>query len=183
MASFTLTSLPPGAEVSVYERSAFPAVPASPSGSPVGTPVFSGTVPADGALVATGLKSGTSYLAYGDGRYVRFRTEATGVDIGVVQASHQTSNYVLGVGDPGKVIEIDSASARVVTVPADADVAIPVGGVVEICRLGAGTVTIAGAVGVTIRSPGSLLSIARQYSSVSLRKRASDEWVLIGDLA
>lgn len=100
-----------------------------------------------------------------------------------ITANTQTGDYTLVLGDAGKTVEINSASAQVVTVPANASVAFPTGTVIEVSRYGAGTVTLAGAVGVTIRSRGGLLAIGNQYASGSLRKRATNEWVLVGDLA
>lgn len=100
-----------------------------------------------------------------------------------ITANTQTDDYTLVLGDAGKVIEMNKASAVVLTVPANADVAFPVGTVLEVCALGAGTVTIDPAAGVTIRSAGSLYDIAGQYGTASLRKRATNEWVLAGLLA
>jgi 3D (Asp-Asp-Asp) domain-containing protein len=93
----------------------------------------------------------------------------------------QTASYTLALTDAGGVVEENSASATTVTVPPNSAVAFPIGTLVEVNRYGAGTVAIAAGVGVTIRSQGALLNIANQYSSVFLRKRATDEWVLSGD--
>jgi hypothetical protein len=102
---------------------------------------------------------------------------------GVGSPNTQTGNYTLALADAGKTVEANSASAIVVTVPTNASVAFPIGTIIEVSRLGAGTVTLAAAGGVTIRSRGSLLAVGNQYGTVSLRKRATDEWVLVGDLA
>jgi hypothetical protein len=77
---------------------------------------------------------------------------------------------------------MNNAAARTITVPPNTDVAFPVGTVVEVWRQGAGTVQILPGAGVTIRSPGALDDLRVQYSSGSLRKRGTDEWVLSGDL-
>lgn len=95
----------------------------------------------------------------------------------------KTSSYTLALADANAVVEMNSASATVVTVPENVTEAFPIGTVIEIFRLGAGTVTVSPAGGVTIRSAGSLNQLRVQYSSASLRKRATDEWVLSGDLA
>lgn len=99
-----------------------------------------------------------------------------------IVANTQTANYTLAATDVGKTVEMNAAGATTVTVPTNATVPIGINSVIEVSRYGAGTVTIAGA-GVTLRSRGGLLSIANQYSSLSLRKRATDEWVIVGDLA
>ncbi len=111
-------------------------------------------------------------------------TGPAGVDAdALIPANTQTASYTLVLADAGKAVDVDSASATIVTVPPNASVAFPVGTCIEICRYGTGTVAIAAGAGVTVRSRGSLLSIAAQYSSASLRKRATDEWILVGDLS
>lgn len=111
-------------------------------------------------------------------------TGPAGVDAdALIPTNTQTVSYTLILADAGKAIDVNSASATTVTVPPNASVAFPVGTVIEVCRYGAGTVAVAAGAGVTIRSRGSLMSIAAQYSSVSLRKRAIDEWILVGDLS
>lgn len=89
--------------------------------------------------------------------------------------------YTLALADAGLVVETTSASAVTITVPANATVAFPVGTVIEVLQYGAGQVTIAAASGVTLRSASSLTTRA-QYSSVALRLRAANEWVVSGDL-
>lgn len=93
------------------------------------------------------------------------------------------TTYTLVLADAGKVVEVSNAGAHTLTVPPNSSVAFPVGTIVEISRYGAGTVTIAAGAGVTIRSPGGFLAIASQYDSAGLRKRATDEWVAVGNLA
>jgi hypothetical protein len=103
--------------------------------------------------------------------------------LSTLSVNAQTTAYQLVLSDGGKVVEMSDAGALVLTVPANATVAFPIGSVVEVARMGAGAVTVAAAGGVTIRSRGGLLAIGNQYGSVSLRTRATDEWVLTGDLA
>jgi len=77
----------------------------------------------------------------------------------------------------------NSASAIVITVPANSSVGFQVGTEVVLARGGVGAVSIAAAVGVTIYSHNSLLNIANQYQEVRLKKVGTDEWILVGDLA
>lgn len=100
-----------------------------------------------------------------------------------LSTNEQTASYILTITDAGKVIEMNSGSATTLTVPPNSNVAFPVGTVIEIFRLGSGTVTVQAGSGVTILSRSSLLGIGNRYGSASLRKRASNEWVLVGDLA
>lgn len=97
-------------------------------------------------------------------------------------ANTQTASYVLALSDAGKVIEMNSSSSTSVTIPLNSSIAFPIGTVIEVLRLGSGAVSIAATGGVTILSRASLTSIANRYGSVSLRKRATNEWVLVGDL-
>jgi hypothetical protein len=102
----------------------------------------------------------------------------------VITASIQTAPYTLGLADAGKLIEMNSGSATTLTVPPDSSAAFPVGTVIEVTRLGAGSVTLVAGSGVTIRVPaGSSLILRAQYSTAGLRKRATNEWIASGDLA
>lgn len=95
-------------------------------------------------------------------------------------ASVKTADYTLVLADADTVIEVNSATGKTVTVPPNSSVAFPVGTVVQVCQYGAGQVTLAPGAGVTLRQASSLTTRA-QYSTVTLRKRATDEWVVGGD--
>lgn len=99
-----------------------------------------------------------------------------------VETNVQTDNYELVLTDVAKVIEMNKATAVNLTVPPNATVAFDIGTVIEIHQYGAGQVTIVEGAGVTINSPGDRMKLYEQYSSASLRKRGTDEWVLGGDL-
>ncbi|MBL8595532.1 MAG: hypothetical protein JNK01_22820 [Devosia sp.] len=83
--------------------------------------------------------------------------------------------------DMGGVVEFQSGSATTCTVPPNSSVPYPVDTIINLMQYGAGQVTFAAGAGVTIRSAGSRLKLAGQYSAASLRKRATDEWWLFGD--
>lgn len=100
-----------------------------------------------------------------------------------VTANAQTANYTLVLSDAGKAIDVTNASARTVTVPPNSSVAFATGTVVEVSRLGAGTVQILPGSGVTLNSVDGDDFIANQYSTVALRKTATDTWLLTGDLS
>lgn len=100
-----------------------------------------------------------------------------------VESNTQEDDYTLEITDAGLVVEMDSASANTITIPPNDDVAFPVGTIIEVCQVGAGTTTIEAGAGVTIRSAGDLTDVGGQWSSVGLRQRAVDEWVLTGDRA
>jgi len=100
----------------------------------------------------------------------------------VIPINSQVSNYTLILSDAGKQIEMDSATDVTLTVPANSAVAFGIGVGILVTQAGDGAVTIAGASGVTINSVGGYTTMKSQWSSVIIIKRATDEWVMIGDL-
>lgn len=94
-----------------------------------------------------------------------------------IPSTVQTANYTLVATDVGSVVELNSATAVTATVPLGI---FPVGEVIQVCQFGAGQVTIAPASGVTLHYASSLTTRA-QYSTVTLRQRALNEWVVGGD--
>jgi hypothetical protein len=96
----------------------------------------------------------------------------------LTETTTRTANYTLALTDQGKVVPMDGTDLDL-TVPTDAAVAFPIGSVVNVYNLNATDVTIAGDSGVTVRNDGDLA----QYGEVSLRKRATDEWVVAGNLS
>lgn len=107
----------------------------------------------------------------------------TGNIIGHIVTNPQTgTTYTLVAADDGKVVEISNASPITLTVPTDASVPFTVGTQIVVLRTGAGQITVAGAGGVTVNAtPG--LKLRAQWSSATLIKRATDTWVLVGDLS
>lgn len=84
--------------------------------------------------------------------------------------------------DINRFIRTTNGSATTVTVPINSSVAFPIGSLVYVEQYGAGQVTFAATVGVTIRSSGGKLKLSGQYSGAYLRKIGTDEWIIIGDL-
>ena len=101
-------------------------------------------------------------------------------DGGPLVATTQAGAYQLALTDAATVIESSAAGAVNLTVPANATVAFPVGTIIEVFQQGAGQVTVVAAGGVTLRAPGGAKT-RTQYSTISLRKRATNEWVVSGD--
>lgn len=87
-----------------------------------------------------------------------------------------TANTTLALSDTSRVVRVNSSTPRTVTVPTDAAVPFPVGAVVSVYNSGSAGATIAGASGVTVRNAG----VVDQFREVSLRKRATNEWVVAG---
>ena len=91
-----------------------------------------------------------------------------------------TANRTLALTDAGKFLNVDSASAITITVPAYADVEFPVGTEIEFCRYNTGKVTFAGATGVTLVSLDSVKTISDRYCCVGLKKLDTNTWILSG---
>ena len=91
--------------------------------------------------------------------------------------------YTLALSDAEATVEMENASANTLTIPAEASVDFPVGTRIWVNQTGAGTTTIAADTGVTLNgtSAGSG-DISAQWGGVLLYKRASDEWVVSGDI-
>jgi hypothetical protein len=93
------------------------------------------------------------------------------------------TTYTLVLTDAHKMVTLSNASAITATIPPNSSVAFDVGDQVNLMQLGAGQVTVAAGSGVTLRSAGSLVKTSAQYAVATALKIASDEWVLIGNLA
>ena len=95
----------------------------------------------------------------------------------------KTASYTLSaLTERDNMIEVSSSSATTITIPTNATLALPVGTSIDILQTNTGQVTIAGAAGVTVNgTPG--LKLRTQWSSATLFKRATDTWVVMGDLS
>lgn len=87
----------------------------------------------------------------------------------------QTGNYTLALTDRNIAVAMNNSSAATVTVPTNASVPFPVGSIIHITRVNTGSVTLAGAGGVTLSKTGLLGS----NEEVILRKRATDSWLVV----
>lgn len=103
-------------------------------------------------------------------------------DLSVVVINAQVNDYTLVLADAGKQIELNKATAIVLTIPDDATVNFPIGTVIPISQEGAGQVSVAPAGGVTLTSTDNKRKLYGQYTGGALRKRAADNWRLEGDL-
>jgi hypothetical protein len=112
-------------------------------------------------------------------------TDGTQTKVGVpsiTTISQKTDSYTLAsLTERDTIIEINKSTGTTLTIPTDATVNYPVGTTLDIIQTGSGQVTIAGAVGVTVNAtPG--LKLRTQWSSATLLKRASNTWLVFGDL-
>lgn len=91
------------------------------------------------------------------------------------------TTYTLVAGDAGSLVTLSNAAAITLTVPLNSSVAFAIGSQITIAQSGAGQVTVAGAVGVTINAADGYLKLRTQWSSATLVKTATNSWILIGD--
>lgn len=91
----------------------------------------------------------------------------------LVEIGPYTFNYTLELADLNKVVSMNG-TALTVFIPLESSVAFPIGAIVHIYNLNASTFTVSGVAGVTVRNGGTVT----QYSTVTLRKRAANEWVM-----
>lgn len=110
--------------------------------------------------------------------------EMTNVATAMVAINAQTgTTYTTVLGDDGKLVTCDNASAIALTIPPNSSVAYGIGTQINIMQLGAGQVTITAGAGVTLRSAGSKLKTNAQYAVATCCKIASDTWVVVGNLS
>ena len=133
--------------------------------APLASPTFTGTVtlPAEGIVFSDGTQAKEG---------VPSRTP-------IIQ---KTNSYTLSaLTERDTLIEVASSSGTTITIPLNSAVAFPVGTSIDILQTSTGQVTIAGDAGVTVNStPG--LKLRTQWSSCTLFKRATNTWVVFGDL-
>ena len=93
----------------------------------------------------------------------------------------RVASYTLVLSDQSKIIEMNNGSANTLTIPANATEAFPIGTYFLLIQTGAGQTTITPAGGVTVDgTPG--LKTRAQWSSATIIKRATNTWVVVGDL-
>lgn len=88
--------------------------------------------------------------------------------------------YTLALGD--SKVTMDNAGANALTIPDNATEAFPVGTIIGVSMVGAGTTTVQGATGVTVNGvSGGGAEILAQYTGVTLTKLAADVWLMEGN--
>jgi hypothetical protein len=97
-------------------------------------------------------------------------------DLAMVQNAQTGVSYSLALADFTKLVTFNNASAVAVTLPLEATVAWEAGTQLRLLNIGAGTVTVAGAVGVTIN--GTPLTLG-QFKGANLIKTGTNTWVFI----
>lgn len=143
-------------------------------------------------LVGTG--SGTfDQLAVGTNGYTIVADSSTSTGLAYsagipVVLNAQTATYTIVLADAYKLVTMSVASANNFQIPTNANVAYPVGTVINVIQIGAGQTTIQAVTSgtTTISSTGATATAPKlraQYSAASCIKVATDTWYVVGDIA
>ena len=176
-----------------------PTGPTGPSGGPTGPTGATGAAGGTGPAGATGPTGASITGPTGAASTVTGPTGPTGASItgptGVSgptgpqgtwdtaqTIATQADTYTLVLSDAGKLIRCTKATAMSIIIPTNAAEAYSIGQRVDIMQYGAGQVTVSGDTGVTLRSTPTN-KLRATYSSASIIKIGTNEWVLAGDLA
>jgi hypothetical protein len=108
--------------------------------------------------------------------------------LSVLATNTQTGDYTIVLTDAwNKAVVMNKATAIALKIPTDASVAFPVGTVINVINIGAGTCTISAVTSgtTTITSVGATPAAPTlvQYKACSAIKLAANSWVVIGSIA
>ena len=119
------------------------------------------------------------------------RTVGNGFDdaLAKLTLNAQTATYTAVLTDNrNKLVTMSVASANDFLIPTNANVAFPVGSVINVIQIGAGQTTIKAVTSgtTTISSTGATATapvLRAQFSAASCIKVATDTWYVVGDIA
>ena len=129
----------------------------------------------------TGTPTAPSAAAYTDSTQIATTAQVFDTVTTVPENAQTGTTYTLALTDAGRMVTLNNAAAITLTIPTAASVAFPIGTRIDLFQLGVGQVTVTGS--VTLRSSGSKVKLAGQYSGATLWKRGTNDWALIGDIA
>lgn len=146
----------------------------TPTGAAGGS--LSGTYP-NPTLASNVINS--SQLVSGSVTYAKLNSDVKNLSFNTISVG---SNYTFVLTDADNVLlQFNNSSSMTATIPANSSVAFPVGCQIQILRVGTAPVQIIGDTGVTVRTTDGAY-IRTQYSSATVIKLNTDEWVIIGDV-
>jgi hypothetical protein len=151
--------------------------------------VFVTQINSDTLTIVRG-QSGTSAISHSGGATVKhvFVSEAlnafeAGLNETIPLNTQTGTTYTLNINDSGQLVTLTNAAAIALTVPTNATAPFAVGTQITIAQSGAGQVTVAGAVGVTVSASDSATKLRTQWSAATLIKTGTNSWILIGDIS
>jgi len=118
------------------------------------------------------------YTALGNAGVAPKTAEDVKVNLGIGYAklNNQTGTaYTLQAADDGADVICTNSSAFVLTVPPNSAVPFPLGTLLTVSQGGAGIVTLAGGIGVTLVGANGFITGA-QYDSLALEQISSNTW-------
>lgn len=110
---------------------------------------------------------------------LRDYVKSSSVDPSISTDSGATHTVTAGDLSGNKVVLMSSASTNSVSVP----VGLTAGGPLVVAQVGDGQTSFVAESGVTIRSADGKLKLRAKYSSASLMRIGTNEYLLVGDIA
>lgn len=103
------------------------------------------------------------------------------------QLNAQTSTpYTLVAGDLGKLITMNASTGMTLSIPANSAVPFTVGDRIDVVQIGTGALQIVGGTGVTVnctpQGTANTANLRAQWSSATMVKINTDQWIVLGDL-
>jgi hypothetical protein len=104
-----------------------------------------------------------------------------------IATNAQAATYTAVLTDASKLVTMDVATANDFQIPTNANVAFPVGTIINVVQIGAGATTIEAVTPgtTTIESTGATTAapdLRAQFSAASCIKVATDTWYVVGDI-
>jgi hypothetical protein len=132
-----------------------------------GTSTLSGPTVSDNGNGTTSVVSGDATSGGGSGFTIPTTRSLSG------------TAYTLVLADGFNIVENTGTSTLTITIPTNATAAFAVNTDIEFLNYSSGSIILAPASGVVLRSPNGMRLIA-QYASAAIRKRGTNEWVVAG---
>ena len=158
-----------------------------------GAAIAKATVDAKGDLIAGTADNTVARLAVGTNGHILLADSAAATGLAYsggipVILNAQTATYTVVIGDAYKLVTMSVASANDFQIPTNANVAFPIGTVINVIQIGAGQTTIKAVTSgtTTISSTGATGTTPKlraQFSAASCIKVATDTWYVVGDIA
>jgi hypothetical protein len=103
------------------------------------------------------------------------------------QLNAQTSTpYTLVIGDLGKLITMNASTGMTLSIPANSSVPFTIGDRIDVVQIGTGALQIVGASGVTVnctpQGTANTANLRAQWSSATMVKINTNQWIVLGDL-
>ena len=148
---------------------------------------------AKGDLVVGSGTNDAAVLAVGTNGYTLVADSSTSTGLAYsagipVVVDAETATYTVVLGNAFQLVTMSVGSANDFLIPTNANVAFPVGTVINVIQIGTGQTTIKAVTSgtTTISSTGATATAPKlraQYSAASCIKVATDTWYVVGDIA